>query len=138
VWKIDPNWIELIKSGFALLATFGVAVEFIPFIKFNPLSWLASKVGDAMNKKVLEQMEKLSKKMTDHEIDQLRWNILEFANSCRQGRRHTKEEFDHVISCHTDYERILRENKLENGQVDTDYKYIEEIYFKCMKDNDFL
>lgn len=136
--SMEANWMELIRNGLAVLASLGIVIEFVPFIKFNPLSWLTGKLGDAMNKKVLEKMEILSKKMTDHEIDQLRWNILDFANSCRQGRRHTKDEFEHVIKAHTDYMRILKENNMENGQVDADYKYIEEIYHKCMKNNDFL
>lgn len=134
----EQELIDLVKTGVALLASFGVVVEFTPFIKVNPLSWLLEKVGAALNKDLNERVGDLSKQMTAHEIDQLRWNILDFANSCRQGRRHTKEEFDHVIKSHSDYEKILRANKLENGQVNTDYKYIEEIYYKCMKDNDFL
>lgn len=134
----EQELIDLVKTGAALLASLGVVVEFVPFIKVNPLSWILEKVGAAMNKNLNEKVDKLSEQMTEHEIDQLRWNILDFANGCRQGKRHTKEEFDHVIACHSDYEEILRKNKLENGQVKMDYKYIEEIYYKCMKENDFL
>ena len=134
----EKELVELIKTAVTLLASLGVVIEFTPFIKINPLSWVLEKVGAAMNKNLNEMVDKLSVQMTAHEIDQLRWNILDFANSCRQGRRHTKEEFDHVIRCHSDYEKILKENDMENGQVNTDYKYIENIYYKCMKDNDFL
>ena len=134
----EKELVELIKTAVTLLASLGVVIEFTPFIKINPLSWVLEKVGAAMNKNLNEKVDKLSVQMTAHEIDQLRWNILDFANSCRQGRRHTKEEFDHVIGCHSDYEKILKENDMENGQVNTDYKYIENIYYKCMKDNDFL
>lgn len=129
---------ELIQIGVTLLASLGIVFEFTPFIKLNPLSWLAEQIGTAMTKKLSEKVEKVSKQMTEHEIDQLRWHILDFANGCRQGHRHTKDEFEHVIASHTQYMKILKENNLENGQVDTDYKYIEEIYYKCMKDNDFL
>ena len=134
----EKELVELIKTAVTLLASLGVVIEFTPFIKINPLSWVLEKVGAAMNKNLNEKVDKLSVQMTAHEIDQLRWNILDFANSCRQGRRHTKEEFDHVIRCHSDYEKILKENDMENGQVNTDYKYIENIYYKSMKDNDFL
>ena len=134
----EKELVELIKTAVTLLASLGVVIEFTPFIKINPLSWVLEKVGAAMNKNLNEKVDKLSVQMTAHEIDQLRRNILDFANSCRQGRRHTKEEFDHVIRCHSDYEKILKENDMENGQVNTDYKYIENIYYKCMKDNDFL
>lgn len=134
----EQEIIESVKTVLAVLASLGIAVEFVPFIKVNPLSWLAERVGTALNKKLNEKVESLAEHMLEHEIDQLRWNILDFANSCRNGRRHTKEEFNHVISDHTRYLKILEENDRENGQVDMDYRYIEEIYYKCMKDNDFL
>lgn len=134
----EQELIDLVKTGVALLTSLGVVIEFAPFIKVNPLSWILEKVGAAMNKNLNDKVDKLSAQMTVHEIEQLRWNILDFANGCRQGRRHTKEEFDHVIRCHSDYEKILKENDMENGQVNMDYKYIEEIYYKCMKENDFI
>ena len=54
-----------------------------------------------MNKDIAEQVAKLAHQMTEHEIDELRWNILNFANSCRNGRKHSKDEFEHVISDHS-------------------------------------
>lgn len=135
--KTEIDIFYLIKTFAVILSSLGIVIEFIP-IKINPISWLLEKIGAALNKKLNEKIDELSQQMTAHEVDQLRWNILDFANSCRQGRRHTKEEFDHVIACHSDYEKILKKNKLENGQVKTDYKYIEELYYKCMKENDFL
>jgi len=135
---IQEEYIELFKKVLGLLASCGIVIEFTPFIKLNPISWILKKMGSIMNEELYKRMDKLQEKMIDHEIDQLRWNILDFANSCRQGRRHTKEEFDHVISCHAVYEKILEENGRTNGQVDTDYKYIEKLYYKCMEDNDFL
>lgn len=136
--RVEQEIVELVKTLLAVLASLGIVVEFVPFIKINPLSWLAEKVGTALNKKLAEKVESLAKQMIEHEIDQLRWNILDFANGCRNGRRHTKEEFNHVIADHTRYLEILKRNNMENGQVDMDYRYIEEIYYKCMKDNDFL
>lgn len=130
--------VAIVKLVLAALAASGILIELTPSIKFNPISWALNKLGIAMNKELLEKVNGLSKQMIDHEIDQLRWNILDFANSCRNNRRHTKEEFDHVIADHTRYLEILEQNHMKNGQVDTDYRYIEEIYYKCMKDNDFL
>ena len=130
--------LEYVRVGVTALASIGIVFEFTPFIKLNPLSWILEQVGEEINKKLINKVDSLSKQMTAHEIDQLRWHILDFANGCRQGHRHTKDEFEHVIAAHTQYMRILRENGLENGQVDTDYKYIEKIYYKCMQDNDFL
>ena len=39
-------------------------------------------------------------------------------------RKHTKEEFDHIIKVHDDYLQYVRERNLENGQVKLAYEYI--------------
>lgn len=135
---VEEALVSAVKMILGVLMASGILIEFTPFIKINPVSWALKKIGSAMNKDLNDKVNELSRRMVDHEVDQLRWNILDFANSCRNGRRHTKEEFDHVIADHTRYLRILESNNMENGQVTTDYRYIEEIYYKCMKDNDFL
>lgn len=135
---VEEALVSVVKMILGVLMASGILIEFTPFIKINPVSWALKIIGSAMTKNLNDKVDELSRRMVDHEVDQLRWNILDFANSCRNGRRHTKEEFDHVIADHTRYLKILESNNMENGQVTTDYRYIEEIYYKCMKDNDFL
>lgn len=129
---------EKIQSAIALLASLGVLVEFTPFLKINPVSYILKKIGAAMNKDIAEQVTKLAEQMTEHEIDELRWNILNFANRCRNGQKHSKDEFEHVISDHAKYLKILESHGMQNGQVETDYKFIERVYHKYMDENDFL
>ncbi len=129
---------EGIQSVIAVLTSVGIVVEFTPFFKINPVSYILKKLGTAMNKDIAEQVTKLAHQMTEHEIDELRWNILNFANSCRNGRKHSKDEFEHVISDHSKYLKILENHGMQNGQVETDYKFIERVYHKCMDENDFL
>ena len=45
-------------------------------------------------------------RMTD-EKDRIRYEVLDFANSCRNGRRHTKDEFQHIIDLNDKYEVLL-------------------------------
>ena len=52
-------------------------------------------------------------------------------------RRHTKEQFDHVIEILDRYDKYITENKLTNGQVDVAHEYILEIYKQCIRENDF-
>lgn len=134
-----------IKNIVAVAALFGVSIELTPFIKLNPVSWAVKRLGRAINDETLKAVkelksktESLEKSFTEKQIDDLRWNILDFANSCRNHRKHSKEEFDHVIAAHKDYMEILRANKMENGQVDADFRYILEIYNECMHENSFL
>ena len=44
--------------------------------------------------------------------------ILEFQSSCINHRRHTKEEFDHIIDILAKYDKYIKDRKLTNGQVD--------------------
>ncbi len=136
------SWAGIIIAG---LTAIGITIEIIPPIKIKPISWILRKAGKTMNKDIEDKITDVSKdlsllseKFIDHEVDQLRWNILDFANACRHGRRRTKEEFDHVIEDHERYNRIIESNGLTNGQIDLDFQYIQKLYLKCCEDNDFL
>ena len=85
-----------------------------------------------------EKLDKLAKDFESHKVDSWRSEILEFANSCMNRRKHTKEEFDHIISVHDDYTEYVKTNKIENGQVDLAYEYIEKLYQRCLEKNSFL
>ena len=85
-----------------------------------------------------EKLDKLAKDFESHKVDSWRSEILEFANSCMNRRKHTKEEFDHIISVHDDYAEYVKTNKIENGQVDLAYEYIEKLYQRCLEKNSFL
>ena len=73
----------------------------------------------------------------DHKVDSWRMEILEFQSSCINHRRHTKEEFDHIIDILAKYDKYIKDHKLTNGQVDVAHEYILEIYKECMRTNDF-
>jgi len=115
----------------------GIFVEITP-IKINPVSWLFKWVRNALLGELTEKIEKMDKKIDDNEIYRLRWEILDFANSCRNKRKHSKEEFDHIIDANAKYHKILDSREQKNGQIDADYKYIMELYNRCSKENSFL
>lgn len=72
------------------------------------------------------------------EKDRIRYEVLDFANSCRNGRRHTRDEFQHIIDLNDKYERLLHETNDANGVFSEEYKYIVDLYHKCQIENDFL
>lgn len=73
-----------------------------------------------------------------NEKDRIRWEVLDFANSCRNGRRHTQDEFEHIIVLNRKYNALLEKTGDENGVFTLEYQYIEGLYKKCQIDNDFL
>ena len=135
---------EIVGSGAVIVLIFSVFVEITP-IKWNPLTSILAWIGKRMNGKLLDRVEeqgekidKLDEKIDMNEIAHIRWEILDFANSCRHDVRHTKDEFVHIISQHEKYVQILDERSLTNGLITIEYEYIEEIYKKCLEKDNFL
>jgi len=128
----------------AVLGIVGIFIEITP-IPINPISIILGWIGKQINSEMKNDMRNLEEKITklarrvdEKEIDDLRWEILDFSNSCMNGRLHTKGEFDHIVSQNQKYHRILEENGMKNGQVEIEYKNIERIYQKCIERNNFL
>ena len=84
------------------------------------------------------KLNEMEKAIDENEIDRIRWEVLDFANSCRNKRRHTKDEFDHIISQNDKYHKLLDKYDMENGVFDAEYAYILRLYKKCQDENDFL
>ena len=123
------NW------GLAALVGLGL-VEFTP-IKVNPLSRILKWAGNVFNGEVMKRIDKLEENIgkleqnvDTNEMDRIRWEVLDFANSCRNGRRHTKDEFEHIITLVKKYEQLLEKLGKENGVFELEYQYIKELYQK--------
>lgn len=128
-----------------VLFVIGMFVQFTPAIKFNPITSILGWVGKAANGEVLKQIEVLKKRadeqrksIDENEMDRIRWEVLDFANACRNNVRHTKDEFEHIISLNTKYHTLLDKYEIKNGVFDEEYSYIIQLYHKCQIKNDFL
>lgn len=129
---------EHMQTIIAVLATLGIVVDLTPGIKIQPVRWGIRYIGNLMNHDLTEKVNKIEKDLQQHKIESWRNNILDFANSCMNRRRHTKEEFDNFFDDYSDYEKYVKDNKLENGRVEMAYEYVSKIYLHCMETNDFL
>lgn len=142
---------EIIGDSVAIVLIFTSLVEVTP-IKWNPLTSILSWFGNRINTNLTREVEGLStsvkeqakkvdaldEKIDMNEIDHIRWEILNFANSCRHDQMHTKDEFEHIINLHQKYGEILDSRHLKNGLISLEYEYIEEIYKRRLEKNDFL
>ena len=145
VQTFDPAAVwEAVKTVLSVLAACGIVIDLTPGIKFEPVRWVLKRLGNLINAGVNEQYEKIQKRLdelqmevTEFKVDSWRTEILDFSDSCMNHRRHTKEQFDHVIDTLNKYEKYITENKLTNGQVDVAHEYILEIYKQCIRENDF-
>lgn len=137
------NWLksltigEVVTNAALLLAGISAFVEFTP-IKWNPITSFLRWLSKAVNGEIYDTLAEIRDTIDDNEIDRIRWEILDFANSCRNGRLHTKDEFTHIIALNTKYHDILKKRDLTNGLIDIEYSYIMDLYRKCSEKNSFL
>ncbi len=134
------------KGGFYALLFISASILFeITPVKINPVSmflkWLGQKLNEETRKSISnleEKVDLLWEESDETRVEQIRWEILDFANSCRHKRKHTKDEFTHILQQHVKYEELIKKRNIENGVIDEEYKYIVELYNRCCHENSFL
>lgn len=129
-----------------------IGIEIVPKIKWKPWSTLLEWIGSKINAKTISKVEELSSKVellqnelkkhiTDSEdksLQDIRRDILNFCNSCMNGRQHTKEEFDFVLKQCDEYEIYIEKNKVKNGVISAAIREIRRLNDKCIQENSFL
>ena len=120
-------------------------VEIIPPIKIKPWSFLLNWLGKKLNGKLQEEVrtlntvvDKLKKDFEDKNAHDKRWSILDFANSCHNGRRHTKEEWGHVLNQLIFYEEYVKEHDIDNAVIEEETRYLRKLYRELLTDNAFI
>lgn len=96
--------------------------------KMNDMEQTFTARVDNLENTLSKKIQDVSDRNDENEKDRIRWEILDFANSCRNGRKHSKEEFNHVIELRVKYEKLLEKTGDENGVFEEDYRYIQTLY----------
>lgn len=128
---------EFITSPSIVLVGAVTLIEIVP-IKVNPWKWLFSWIGNAINGDIRKDLTELKRDFEETKTQDKRWRILNFANSCREGKKHTKEEWDHVISEMKEYENYTIKKSISNGVIEANAEYLRELYQERCRNNDFL
>ena len=136
------EWIG--KNLWTIIIVISIFIQITP-IKINPWSalfkWIGKIItGNACNKidGLIEKVDKIEKDVKTNEKDRIRWEILDFANSCRNDRKHTRDEFQHIVALNDKYKRLLKETNDSNGVFEVEYNYIQDMYAERLEKNDFL
>lgn len=136
--------IEFISNPGVLIAGVLTCVEIAP-IKINPIQWLLKKAGEVITHDVRTELQEVKSELQvvkaevqDSKVQSWRWNVLDFANSCRYERRHTSDEWKHVISQLADYEQYIEKNDISNGVFEEDAAYLRKEYQEHCNKHDFL
>ena len=141
-----------ISDIFATLALFSIVIEVAP-IKINPWSFLAKKIGKAMNSDVLDSIDTLYKKVNqlDGYVKQLeqaqleceakraRTRILRFGDEVRLNVKHAKDSFDEVLADITFYDTYCSTHPdFKNNRTKSTEKVIVDVYEECLRNDSFL
>ena len=134
----------LIQNIIPLFCIGSVLVQVTP-LKWNPITsfvkWFGKLITDDLTKKVdnlNDLVEDIQEQVDENEKDRIRWEILNFANSCRNGKLHTRDEFVHIIDLNDKYVLLLEKTKDKNGVFEAEYEYIKKLYADRLEKNDFL
>ena len=83
---------------------------------------------------IRHDIKALTNMFTNSEIDKMRWEINDFANKISDGMRCNKDSYKHILRTYNKYEEILKENGLENGEVEISMELINDAYKQKLKE----
>lgn len=86
------------------------------------------------DKRIKDDIQKLSKMFIDLEIQDIRWNILNFCSDLSNGKQFSSEYYDYVFKLYDKYEKMLNENDMTNGLVEQSISYIREKYHESLQE----
>lgn len=136
---------EIAKWVIGALIALSAIIQISP-IKLNPWSWIAKKIGRAVNGEMIEKVSKLERdfsemrdSLSERDAKNARTKILRFGDELRRGLKHSKDSFDDILVSITEYENYCNKHEeFKNKITERTTKYIVEIYDKCMQENSFL
>ena len=120
-------------------------VEICP-IKLNPWSWVGALIGkllgitkvtdklDALEKKV----DCLDKKVDENDVIASRVRILRFQSEIEDGKYHSKDSWDQVMTDIAKYEKYVSEHPdFKNGITEPTIEYLKEKYRERLEKKDW-
>lgn len=127
------------------IAAISVVIQITP-VKVNPWTWLARKIGKAINGDMMDEFKAMRKDLDamKAEIEEtnaknMRTKIIRFASEIRVHQLHTKDYFDEVMDDITAYEQYCDTHKnFKNSITVMSSELITETYKKCLEENSFL
>lgn len=75
-----------------------------------------------------KKINDLTDMFVDKEIDDYRWEIINFATNVSEGKPCNKDSFKHCLRTYEKYEALLEKYGLENGEVEISMQVVNEAY----------
>lgn len=104
-----------------------IGLEVSP-IKFNPIKLLGGMLSSWLGIKQLDsKVSKLEKEVDANEIDRIKYEILQFSGSLRNGLKRSETDYMHIEAIFTKYK-----NKGGNSYIMHEMEYIRDCHDKGM------
>lgn len=82
---------------------------------------------------IKKDLKTLTDMFIDKEVDDYRWEIINFATKVSEGKPCNKDSYRHCFRTYEKYEKLLEDNGLENGEVENSMEIINESYKEKLK-----
>ena len=105
------------------------------------IDWINNKVGvyDASITELDKKMDKNNEITLSLLIEHKRNSILDFAGHVVDDKYPaTREQFNRIFKIYSEYEKIIEENNLTNGEIDIAYRIITDAYADRIKERSFV
>lgn len=151
----EVNYFLLILGFFAILFAIKEVIEILSYFKkklgvkfgFEDDKGRIEKRIETLEKhdnwqydeltKISKCVEEINKNLVNKEIDDIRWELLDFCSALTGGRNYNREAFAHIFNTYEKYEKILSENGMTNGFVEESMKAVKEIYHEKLVNGEF-
>lgn len=148
------NWILFFITLFAIAFAIKEIIEIVSYFKKK----LRIKTGFDEDKETFEEriftlekhdkwqyneITKISQGIDDikntllkDNIEKKRKSILDFCSSLSNDQKQNREAFNDIFRTYAEYEQILKDNKMENGQAEESMKFIREKYQEKLRNGE--
>lgn len=82
---------------------------------------------------IRQDLRKLTDIFVDKQINDYRWEIINFSNKISNGECCNQDGYRHCFATYEKYEKLLEENEMENGEVEISMEIINESYKQRLK-----
>lgn len=152
---IQTNWTIFLLTFFAIMFACKEIIEIFSYfkkkfrIKFGSEDDKESieKRIDTLEKhdkwqyneltKISKCVEEINTTIVEKEIDDIRWELLDFCSALTGGRNYNREAFAHIFKTYEKYEKILEKNGMTNGFVEESMEAVKEIYHEKLVNGEF-
>lgn len=84
------------------------------------------------------KMAELEEKQDLQAASRIKNHVLTFSRRCRNGEKHTEEDFRNLIAENAEYEQLVSKYGWTNDVYKEDYVFFINEYHRCIRENDFL